>query len=117
FALPADRLPAKTVSRRAGQHLLKIPEELAAALWALGQNEGATLFMTLLAAFQVLLSRYTGSDDVAVCSPVAGRSRPETEGLVGLFINTLVLRADLAGDPSFVEHLRGVREVCLEAFA
>ena len=115
--LPADRLRARAVSRRAARHRLMIPGELTASLRNLGRREGATLFMTLLAAFQALLSRYTGSQDVAVRSPVAGRSRQETEGLIGLFINTLVLRADLTGDLSFVEHLRKVREASLQAFA
>ena len=86
-----------------------IPRELLDAVRSLGRQEGATLFMTLLAAFQVLLHRYTGQDDFAVGSPVAGRTRPELEGLIGFFVNTLVLRADLTGDPSFRELLRRTR--------
>ncbi len=76
---------------------------------ALGRQEGATLYMTLLAAFQALLHRYSGQDEIAVGSPVAGRNRPELEGLIGFFVNTLVLRGDLAGDPSFRELLRRTR--------
>ena len=73
--------------------------------------------MTLLAAFKALLLRYTGQDDLVVGSPVAGRNRPETEELIGFFINTLVLRTDLAGDPTFRELLARVREVTLGAYA
>ena len=72
--------------------------------------------MTLLAAFQVLLFRYTGQDDIVVGSPIAGRNRGEVEGLIGFFVNTLVLRTDLSGDPTFLEVLRRVREVALNAY-
>ena len=72
-------------------------------------SEGATLYMTLLAAFQVLLHRYSGQEDFAVGSPIAGRTRPELEGLIGCFVNTLVMRADLSGDPGFRELLGRVR--------
>jgi non-ribosomal peptide synthetase component F len=74
------------------------------------------LFMTLLAAFQVLLHRYTGQDDIAVGSPIAGRTRKETEGLIGFFVNTLVLRTKLQGNPSFRELLTRVREIALQAY-
>ena len=79
------------------------------AVRALARQEGATLFMILLAAFQVLLHRYSGQDDIAVGTPVAGRTRAEIEGLIGFFVNTLVLRGDLAGDPGFRELLRRTR--------
>ncbi|MBK8253569.1 MAG: amino acid adenylation domain-containing protein [Polyangiaceae bacterium] len=94
-----------------------ISRELTAGLNALGRREGVTLFMTLLAAFGVLLARYTGQDDIVVGSPIAGRTSVETEGLVGLFIHTLVLRTDLSGDPTFLEVLRRVREVTLSAYS
>jgi aspartate racemase len=76
-----------------------------------------TLFMTLLAAFQTLLHRYTGQDDILVGSPIAGRTRTETEALIGFFVNTLVLRTSLHGNPSFRELLGRVREVALGAYA
>ena len=78
---------------------------------------GVTLFMTLLAAFQTLLARYTGQEDIVVGSPIAGRTRVETEGLIGFFVNTLVLRTDLTGNPTFRTLLARVREVCLDAYA
>ena len=86
-------------------------------LQALGRREGATLFMVLLAGFQALLARYSGQEDLAVGSPVAGRNRVEIEGLIGFFVNTLVLRGDLPGEPSFRELLGRVRETALAAYA
>ncbi|HEX8694997.1 MAG TPA: amino acid adenylation domain-containing protein, partial [Longimicrobium sp.] len=91
--------------------------ELLERLQALGRSEGATLYMTLLGAFQVLLGTYAGSEDVVVGSPIAGRTRKEVEELIGFFVNTLVLRTDLSGDPSFREVLRRVRETTLGAYA
>ena len=82
----------------------------------MSRQEGATLFMTLLAAFKVLLHRYTSQDDLVVGTPIANRNRLETEGLIGFFVNALVLRTDLSGNPSFRELLRRVREVCLAAY-
>ena len=81
------------------------------------RTEGVTLFMTLLAAFQALLSRYTGTADISVGTPIANRTRAETEGLIGFFTNTLVLRADAAREPSFREFTNRVRETALEAYA
>ena len=75
------------------------------------------MFMTLLAAFTVLLGRYSGQDDIVVGTPVAGRNRAETEDLIGFFVNTLVLRADLSGDPAFTELLGRVRQTALDAYA
>jgi amino acid adenylation domain-containing protein len=94
-----------------------LPKPLANALKELCRREGATLFMTLLAAFQVLLHRYTGQDDISVGTPVANRNRAEIEDLIGCFINTLVMRIDISGDPSFRELLRRAREVALGAYA
>src|SRR5262249_50646181 len=82
----------------------------------LGRQEGATLFMTLLAVFQVLLHRYSGQSDIAVGSPIAGRGRPELEGLIGFFVNTLVLRGDPSGNPRLRELLRRIRRTAIEAF-
>ncbi len=91
--------------------------EVAAGLRALSQREGVTLFMTLLAAFQVLLYRLSGETDVLVGTAVSGRSRAETEGLIGLFVNTVVLRSDISGRPQFRGLLARVRETCLGAYA
>ena len=91
--------------------------EVTAGLKELSRREGVTLFMTLLAAFQTLLHRYSGQEDIVVGSPVAGRNYAETEGLIGFFVNTLPLRAQLRGEPTFVELLQRVKEVCLGAYA
>ena len=115
--LPTDyrRPPVQTF--RGAQQALQLPQALTAALKALSQGERGTLFMTLLAAWKILLQRYTGQDDIVVGAPIAGRSRMETEGLIGLFLNTLVLRTNLSGHPSFRALLQRVREVCLGAYA
>ncbi len=96
---------------------LTLSAALSAALKALSQREGVTLFMTLLAAFQALLARYSGQDDIVVGSYIANRTRVELEGLIGCFVNSLVLRTDLSGNPSFRELLCRVREVALGAYA
>ena len=117
LALPTDR-PRPAVQSYAGSSIsLLFDDELRANLLALSKREGTTLFMTLLAAFQVFLYRYTGQDDILVGTPEAGRSRQETEGLIGFFINTLVMRTDLSGEPSFKEVLARVRETALGAYA
>jgi aspartate racemase len=102
---------------RGARASLALPPELAGGLESLSRREQSTLFMTLLAAFQVLLHRYTASEDVAVGCPIANRTRVETEPLIGLFINTLVLRTDLSGEPGFRELLARVREAALGAYA
>jgi amino acid adenylation domain-containing protein/FkbM family methyltransferase len=115
--LPFDR-PRRVKSARLGaQERFRLSAALTESLKALGRREGATLFMVLLAAWQTLLSRTTGQDDVLVGTPVAGRDRLELEGLIGFFVNTLVLRADLSGDPTFRELLAQVRRNALEAYA
>ena len=114
--LTADRpRPPVRTARGAVQHRV-LPRELADRLRAVGRSANATLFMTLLAACQTLLFRYTGMDDIVLGSPAAGRSRVELESLVGFFVNTLVLRTSLAGDPTFRELLGRVRDVALEAY-
>ncbi|HEB87640.1 MAG TPA: amino acid adenylation domain-containing protein, partial [Gammaproteobacteria bacterium] len=115
--LPTDR-PRPAVQTLAGDYLsFRFSESLTAALKELGYGEGATLFMILLAAFQVLLHRYTRQQDIVVGSPIAGRQQQETEGLIGFFVNTLALRADLSSDPTFRELLAQVRETTLGAYA
>jgi amino acid adenylation domain-containing protein len=109
-------LPAMP-SRRSAVQRFRLPAELSRALVALSGQEGVTLFMTLLAAFQVLLYRYTGQEDILVGTDSANRSRLETENIIGFFVNLLVLRTDLGGKPSFQEVLRRVREVVLGAYA
>ena len=83
----------------------------------LSRREDVTLFMLLLAAFQTLLHRYTGQEDIVLGTPIAGRTQTESENLIGIFLNTLVLRTDLSGDPSFRDLLKRVRKVALEAYA
>jgi amino acid adenylation domain-containing protein len=114
--LPLDRPRPLVQSSRGAQERLELPAELLERLRELGRREGATLYMTLLGAFQVLLGRYAGSEDVVVGSPIAGRTRAETEELIGFFVNTLVLRVDLSGEPTFRDVLRRVRAVTLGAY-
>jgi amino acid adenylation domain-containing protein/non-ribosomal peptide synthase protein (TIGR01720 family) len=114
--LPLDHPRPAAPSFRGDSVGVELPRELLERLRAIGRAEGATLYMVLLGAFQVLLSRYGGSDDVVVGSPIAGRTRRETEGLIGFFVNTLVLRTDLGGDPGFREVVRRVRGVTLGAY-
>jgi amino acid adenylation domain-containing protein len=114
--LPTDHPRPAVQSFRGADERIELSGELLERLRALGRAEGATLYMVVLGAFQVLLSRYSGSEDVVVGSPVAGRTRKEVAGLIGFFVNTLVLRTDLSGDPSFREVLRRVREVTLGAY-
>ncbi|HSF38618.1 MAG TPA: non-ribosomal peptide synthase/polyketide synthase, partial [Thermoanaerobaculia bacterium] len=113
--LPTDRPRPAVQSFRGTSRPVRLPDELTRQAQALSRHEGATLFMVLLAGFQALLARYSGQDDLAVGSPVAGRNRVEIEGLIGFFVNTLVLRGDLVGEPTFRELLGRVREVALAA--
>ncbi|GAB1543385.1 hypothetical protein NUACC21_60590 [Scytonema sp. NUACC21] len=115
--LPTDRPRAVVQSLRGAAQFLMLSKSLTEALKALSQQEGLTLFMTLLAAFKTLLYRYTGQDDIVVGSGIANRNRPEIEGLIGFFVNTLVLRSNLSGNPSFRELLGRVREITLQAYA
>ena len=115
--LPADFSRPAQRSYEAGRISARLSGEVTRALQALARNENATLFMTLLAAFQTLLFRYSGQADVVVGSPVAGRTMLETENLIGAFVNTLVLRTDFAGEPTFRDLLSRARRVVLEAFS
>ena len=117
LALPTDR-PRPLVQRYAGAvEWWSVPDHVAQGLAALSEQEGATLFMTLLAAFKVLLRHYTGRTDLVVGTPTANRARTELEGLIGFFVNMLVLRSDFSGNPSFRSALGRVREVTLAAYA
>ncbi|HEX8696900.1 MAG TPA: amino acid adenylation domain-containing protein, partial [Longimicrobium sp.] len=114
--LPTDRPRPPARTYQGATVPVSFAPELLERLQTLGRSEGATLYMTLLGAFQVLLSKYSGSEDIVVGSPIAGRTRREVEELIGFFVNTLVLRTDLSGDPSFRDVLRRVREVTLGAY-
>jgi amino acid adenylation domain-containing protein len=115
--LPTDRLRPERQSFRGARQPIEIAAPITKALYDLSRREGATLFMTLLAGFQLLLHRYTGQNDIVVGTPVANRGRCELEAVIGLFVNTLALRVDLSGEPSFLELLRRVRESCLNGYA
>ena len=115
--LPSDRPRPSVQSFRGATHVLALAAPLVADLQALSQREGVTLFMVLLAAFQTLLARYSRQDDICVGVPLAGRTHVDAEGLIGFFVNTVVFRTDLSGDPSFQELLGRVREVALGAYA
>ena len=115
--LPTDRPRPPVPTHRGASLPLALDAADAARLREVGRAEGATLFMTLMAAFQLFLSRCSGEDDVVVGTPVAGRTRPELEGLVGLFVNTLAVRADLGGDPDFRVLLGRVRGALLGAYS
>ncbi|MGZ3457554.1 MAG: amino acid adenylation domain-containing protein, partial [Archangium sp.] len=115
--LPTDR-PRPAVRRYSGASLpVRLSLELTEVVRTLARREGVTPFMVLLAAWQTLLSRYSGQDDISVGSPIAGRGRTELEGLIGFFVNTLVLRTRLGGDPTFRELLARVKETTLGAYA
>jgi len=115
--LAGDRRRPAVQSFRGGRVPLALPAELTAKLQALARSQGATLFMVLLAAFQAVLSRWSGQDDIVVGTPIAGRTRREVEGLIGLFVNTLALRLQLGGDPSFRELVKRAKESALGAYA
>jgi amino acid adenylation domain-containing protein len=115
--LPTDHPRPEQPTYRGHVQVLELPSDLADRLRTLSQEAGATLFMTLLAAFKTLLYRYTGETDLRVGTPIAGRTREEIEGLIGFFVNTLVLRTDLSDAPTFRDLIGRVREVTLGAYA
>jgi amino acid adenylation domain-containing protein len=114
--LPSDRPRPAETSFRGGQVAFKVPPELRLALLSFNRRHSTTVFMSLLAAWQLLLHRYSAQDDLAVGTPTGRRYRPETEGMIGLFINNLVLRARFPEGISFEELARQVRQTCIEAF-
>src|SRR5262249_40614808 len=115
--LPGDRPRPAAQSHQGGSESFTIGEEGRRGLERLCRRRGTTLFMTLLAAFKTLLHRYSGQAEIVVGSPIAGRTRAETEQLIGCFVNTLVMRTDLSGNPSFEELLERVKETALGAYA
>jgi amino acid adenylation domain-containing protein len=114
--LPADRPRPAVPSHHGASHVMDIPGPLTDKLSALSRQESATPFMTLLTAFQTLLHRYTGQTDLVVGTPIANRTRRATEGLIGFFANTLVMRADLSDDPTFRAALGRVRTTATQAY-
>ena len=114
--LPTDRLRPAVASLRGRRHHFELAPQLRTAVDALAHQEQASSFMVLLAAFALLLQRYTGEDDIPIGTPIAGRGRAEFERLIGFFVNTLVLRVEVDGDPTFRHLVRRVRERALEAY-
>lgn len=115
--LPTDHQRNPTAGSRGAKQSMSLPDGLGRLLKDTSCQEGVTLFMFLLAGFQILLSRYSGQDDFLVGTPVAGRAMLETEGLIGCFINTLVIRGNLAGNPTLTEVIKRTREKALRAYA
>ncbi|MFB6454149.1 non-ribosomal peptide synthase/polyketide synthase [Chitinophaga sp. Hz27] len=114
--LPTDKSRPAVKGKKGAVEYLQLDRALTDQLMALSQQEGVTLFMTLLAALNVLLYRYSGQDDICVGSPISGRTRQEVEGLAGFFINTLALRSSLAGNPAFLSLLQQVKQTTLSAY-
>lgn len=117
LSLPVDQPQNADDAAHPGWHSCVLPSHSCRRLHELARARGCTLFMVLLAAFDVLLGRHAGSEDVLVGTPLAGRPHTELEGLIGFFVNTLVLRTDLRGDPAFGELLARVRGITLDAYA
>ncbi|NMG20301.1 non-ribosomal peptide synthetase, partial [Brasilonema bromeliae] len=115
--LPTDHPRPAVMTFAGATYSFELSQELSVSINKLSQQQGSTLFMTLLAAFVTLLWRYTGQEDIVLGSPIANRNRAEIEGLIGFFVNTLVLRTNLAGNPTFEELLTRVREMALGAYA
>ncbi|WP_262487635.1 non-ribosomal peptide synthetase [Flavobacterium tructae] len=116
LSLPTD-YPRPSVPSNAGAAVsLALDQKLSASLNAICKEEGVTLFMLLLSAFKILLSRYSGQEDICVGTPIANRTQAELEGMIGFFVNTLALRSDLSGDPSFKDVLSRVKQTTLEGY-
>uniref|UniRef100_UPI000A9AC614 non-ribosomal peptide synthetase n=1 Tax=Aquimarina longa TaxID=1080221 RepID=UPI000A9AC614 len=116
LSLPTDYARPSVQSNAGASISFKLDQELSNSLESLCQQEGVTMFMLLLAAFKVLLSRYSGQEDICVGTSIANRTQSELEGMIGFFVNTLVLRSDLSGDPSFKEVLARVKQTTLESY-
>jgi amino acid adenylation domain-containing protein/thioester reductase-like protein len=114
--LPTDYLRPVNTTYQGASHTFDLSPSLSTGIKALAQSQGTTLFMTLLAAFKLLLSRYSGQEDIPIGTPIANRNRAEIEGLIGFFVNTLVLRTNLEGNLSFTELLQRVKEITLGAY-
>ncbi|WP_338249967.1 non-ribosomal peptide synthetase [Dictyobacter halimunensis] len=115
--LPTDHVRPAVQTFQGCRHNFALSPALSSQIEALGHRNRTTLYMTLLAAFQILLFRYSGQDDILIGTPIAGRTRMDLEGIIGLFTNTLVLRGNLANDPSFHELLTRVRQATLDAYS
>ncbi|REG90461.1 non-ribosomal peptide synthetase, partial [Flavobacterium aquicola] len=116
LSLPTDYVRPSVQSNAGASVSLELERELSNSLSSICQKEGVTLFMLLLSAFKILLSRYSGQDDICVGTPIANRTQSELEGMIGFFVNTLALRSDLSGDPSFKELLSRVKQTTLEGY-
>lgn len=114
--LPTDHMRPALQTFKGADIVFALPQPLTDSLQALSRSAGVTLFMTLLATFQILLYRYSGQEDITIGTPITNRSRTEVEGLIGFFVNTLVLRSNLAHNPRFSELLTKARETCLDAY-
>src|SRR6185369_11391047 len=114
--LPADKTRPTIQQFHGAQAVRQLPQVLTQQLKDLSIKHRVTLFMTLLASFKVLLWRYTNQPDIVIGSPIANRTRAETEDLIGFFVNTLVLRTDLTGNPTFAELLKRVKDIALGAY-
>jgi len=115
--LPTDYLRPRVQTFNGASIPINIPATVTSKVKQLSQKQGTTLFMTLLAAFKVLLFRYSGQESIAVGTPIANRNRSEIEGLIGFFVNSLVMSTDLGGDPNFTEVLNRVKQTALEAYS
>ena len=115
--LPADSPRPPVYRFRGAVHTFMIPDPIVASVRAMSQKEGVTLFMVLLTVFKILLYRYTEQEDIIVGSPIANRTRPEVAPLIGFFVNTMVLRTDLSGNPNFLELLSRVKQTAMAAYA
>ena len=115
--LPTDRPRGLRRSIRGARQTIELPAQLTGSLRDFSRRNHATLFMTLTATFKALLLRHTGQEDIVIGIPVATRSRAETRGQIGFFVNTVALRTDLSGNPTFVELVARVRESALGAYS